>query len=173
MKATAGRRSAEVRRFASHLVQFFPFVQFDVGHRTQQAIGVRVQRLIEDFRHVSDLGDLPGVHHHNPVGDLGDERDVVRDHQDGQVELVGGAFDIEPRKSKQMGKELNLDPKRVYKNYGELIEKELQLPTGERMDFVTICAPNNWHFPIAKDLLERDLNNLQISADKRGRYNSG
>lgn len=72
----------------------------------------------------------------------------------GQIELVGGAFDIVPEKSRQLGKELNLDPMRVYKNYEELIEKELQLPFGERMDFVTICVPNNWHFPIAKDLLE-------------------
>lgn len=72
----------------------------------------------------------------------------------GQVELVGGAFDLDPDKSRQLGEELNLDSARVYKNYEELIEKELQLPAGERMDFVTICVPNNWHFPIAKDLLE-------------------
>lgn len=73
---------------------------------------------------------------------------------DGQVEFVGGAFDINPRKSKQMGKELNLNPKRVYKDYKEMIVKELQLPDGERMDFVTVCTPNNWHFSIAKDLLD-------------------
>lgn len=73
---------------------------------------------------------------------------------DGAIEIVGGAFDIDPRKSKQMGKELNLNPKRVYNDYKEMIEKEQQLPDGERMDFVTVCTPNNWHFPIAKDLLE-------------------
>lgn len=72
----------------------------------------------------------------------------------GQIELVGGAFDIDPDKSQQLGKELNLDPARVYENYEELIEKERRLPIGERVDFVTICVPNNWHFPIAKDLLE-------------------
>ena len=73
---------------------------------------------------------------------------------DGGIEIVGGAFDINPRKSKQMGRELNLNPKRVYNNYEELIEKELKLPVGERMDFVTICTPNNWHYPIAKTCLE-------------------
>ena len=73
---------------------------------------------------------------------------------DGQIEIVGGAFDIVPAKSKQMGKELFLDPKRSYKSYQELIENELKLPEGERMDFVSVCTPNNFHFPIAKALLE-------------------
>ena len=73
---------------------------------------------------------------------------------DGGIELVGGAFDINPRKSKQMAKELCLDRKRCYGNYEEMIEKELKLPVGERMDFITICTPNNWHFPIAKACLE-------------------
>ncbi len=73
---------------------------------------------------------------------------------DGGIEIVGGAFDINPRKSRQMAKELCLDRKRCYGNYAEMIEKELKLPVGERMDFVTVCTPNNWHFPIARDLLE-------------------
>jgi len=72
---------------------------------------------------------------------------------DGGIELVGGAFDINPRKSKQMAGELCLDKKRCYSNYQEMIEKELKLPAGERMDFVTICTPNNWHYPIAKACL--------------------
>ena len=73
---------------------------------------------------------------------------------DGGIELVAGAFDINPRKSKQMGKELCLDRKRVYGTYKEMIEKELKLPLGERIDFVSITTPNNWHFPIAKDFLK-------------------
>jgi len=73
---------------------------------------------------------------------------------DGGVELVGGAFDINPRKSKQMARELTLDRKRCYGTYTELIEKELKLPVGERMDFVAVCTPNNWHYPIARALLE-------------------
>ncbi len=73
---------------------------------------------------------------------------------DGGVQLVAGAFDIDPKKSKQQGKELLLDPKRVYDNYKEMIEGELKLPEGERIDFVSITTPNNWHFPIAKAFLE-------------------
>jgi predicted dehydrogenase len=77
---------------------------------------------------------------------------------DGGVEIVGGAFDIDPEKSRQMGKELNLDMDRVYDSYEDLIENEKALPEGERMDFVSITTPNNWHFPIAKALLENGFN---------------
>ena len=72
---------------------------------------------------------------------------------DGGVELVAGAFDINPRKSKQMAGVLCIDKKRCYGNFEEMIEKELQLPEGERVDFVSITTPNNWHFPIAKAFL--------------------
>ena len=73
---------------------------------------------------------------------------------DGQIELVAGAFDINPEKSKEMGKELYIDPKRVYGTYTEMIKKELALPEGERVDFVSITTPNNWHFPIARDFIK-------------------
>jgi predicted dehydrogenase len=73
---------------------------------------------------------------------------------DGGIELVAGAFDINPRKSKQMGRELFIEPRRAYRTYSEMIERELKLPVGERIDFVAITTPNNWHFPIAKDFLE-------------------
>jgi len=73
---------------------------------------------------------------------------------DGQIELVAGAFDIKPEKSKQMGTQLYLDPARVYGTYKEMIEGELSLPEGERIDFVSVTTPNNWHFPIARDFLK-------------------
>ncbi len=73
---------------------------------------------------------------------------------DGGIELVAGAFDINPRKSKQMGRELYLDSRRVYRTYEEMIERELKLPAEERVDFVSICVPNNWHFVIARDFLQ-------------------
>jgi len=73
---------------------------------------------------------------------------------DGGIELVAGAFDINPRKSKQMGRELYLNSRRVYRNYEEMIERELKLPAEERIDFVSICVPNNWHFAIVRDFLQ-------------------
>ncbi|MHC4124997.1 MAG: Gfo/Idh/MocA family protein [Planctomycetota bacterium] len=72
---------------------------------------------------------------------------------DGGIKLVAGAFDIVPKKSKQMGRELHLDRKRVYRTYEEMIDSELKLPESERIDFVSITTPNNWHFPIARDFL--------------------
>jgi predicted dehydrogenase len=73
---------------------------------------------------------------------------------DGGIELIAGAFDINPRKSKQMGRELCLNPKRVYRTCREMVERELKLPEGERIDFVSITTPNNWHFPIAREFLK-------------------
>jgi predicted dehydrogenase len=72
---------------------------------------------------------------------------------DGGIDLVAGAFDIDPKKSKQMGEQLCIDPARAYSTYTEMIESERKLPEGERVDFVSVATPNNWHFPIARDLL--------------------
>jgi predicted dehydrogenase len=73
---------------------------------------------------------------------------------DGKIDIVAGAFDIDPVKSKQTGSELCLDPSRVYDNYKEMIQKEKALPADKRVDFVAVTTPNNWHFPISKDFLE-------------------
>jgi len=77
---------------------------------------------------------------------------------DGGVDLVAGAFDINPDKSRQMGQELCIDQKRVYSTYAEMIEKELKLDANERVDFVSVTTPNNWHFPIARDFLNAGFN---------------
>jgi predicted dehydrogenase len=77
---------------------------------------------------------------------------------DGGIELVAGAFDINPRKSRQMGRQLMLNPKRVYGTYKEMIEGELALDKDKRIDFVSVTTPNNWHFPIARDFLMAGFN---------------
>lgn len=79
---------------------------------------------------------------------------------DGNIEVVAGAFDIDPKKSKQMGKTLKINPDRAYLTYKEMIEQEKKLPVGERVDFVVVTTPNNSHFPIAKDFLEAGFNVL-------------
>lgn len=73
---------------------------------------------------------------------------------DGQIEIVCGAFSIIPGESEQTGTELSLDPKRVYKNYQEMFEKERDMPADQRMDFVSIVTPNHVHFGPAKMALE-------------------
>lgn len=73
---------------------------------------------------------------------------------DGQIELVSGCFSSDPEKSRQQGRELYLDPRRVYGSYQEMVRKESALPAEERMDFVSIVTPNHSHFPIARAFLE-------------------
>lgn len=73
---------------------------------------------------------------------------------DGTIDIVAGAFDIDPKKSRRMGRELGVDAGRTYDDYKAMIEGETALPKEERIDFATIATPNNWHHPIAKAFLE-------------------
>lgn len=77
---------------------------------------------------------------------------------DGKIDLIAGAFDINPEKSKQMGEQLCLAPNRVYDTYHKMIEKESGLQKDKRIDFVAITTPNNLHFPVAKDFLLAGFN---------------
>lgn len=73
---------------------------------------------------------------------------------DGLIELVAGNFSSSPVKSKQTGRELELDPERVYDSYADMIASETRLPPGQRIDFVSIVTPNHVHFDPAKLALE-------------------
>lgn len=79
-------------------------------------------------------------------------------NMDGLVELVCGAFSINPDISIDSGKMLFIPEKRVYANYEEMISKESLLPANERMDFVTIVTPNFAHFAPAMLALENGFN---------------
>ena len=73
---------------------------------------------------------------------------------DGQAELVAGAFSKNSRKSKLSGKDLYLNPERVYGSFKEMARKEAQLSEDKKIDFVAIVTPNNTHYEIAKTFLE-------------------
>ncbi len=73
---------------------------------------------------------------------------------DGQIELLSGVFGRDPEKSRLCAKDLFLDPERGYADYQTMIARELAVPEDERIDFVTICTPNLYHFQIAKAFLE-------------------
>ncbi len=73
---------------------------------------------------------------------------------DGEIELVSGVFGRDPAKSRACAEELYLDPARGYADYQSMIKAELALPADQRIDFVAICTPNQFHFPVAKAFLE-------------------
>ena len=112
--------------------------------------GERTQSTFDRKLRMGMVGGGPGAF----IGEV--HRKAAR--MDGKIEIVAGAFDIEPEKSKQTGRELYLDPNRAYNNFEEMIEGELKLSEDQRIDFVSITTPNNWHFPIAKAFLEAGFN---------------
>lgn len=78
----------------------------------------------------------------------------------GEAEVVAGAFSTNAKRSKQTGKSLYLDPKRIYGSYQEMLAGELALPADQRIDFVSVVTPNNGHYPISKAFLEAGFNVL-------------
>ena len=87
---------------------------------------------------------------------------------DQQIELVCGAFSSTPEKSIASGEDFFLPTERCYGTYQEMIEKEKELPVGERMDFVSIVTPNHMHFAPAKMALE---NGFHVLSDKPACFN--
>ncbi len=77
---------------------------------------------------------------------------------DGEIELVAGAFSADPKKSHLSGRDLLLDPARVYGSYEEMARKEAAWPKDERIDFVSIVTPNHMHFPVAREFLKAGFN---------------
>lgn len=76
---------------------------------------------------------------------------------DGKIELVAGCFSSNPDKSKLSGEDFFLDPARVYSTYEEMAKVEGARPPGDRIDFVSIVARNDLHFPVAKAFLEAGI----------------
>jgi len=82
---------------------------------------------------------------------------------DNQIELVCGCFSIDPAISHSSGLSYYLPESRIYSTYREMFEKEISLPEGERMDFVTIVTPNFAHFDPAMMALD---NGFHVVVDK-------
>ena len=77
--------------------------------------------------------------------------------QSGCVELVCGAFGSTRQSSFETGKMLNLPTRRVYGTYRDLFRREAALPENERIDFVTILAPNAMHYPVAMSAIDANI----------------
>ena len=68
---------------------------------------------------------------------------------DGNVRFVAGALSSSPDKALASGKDLGLADARNYPTWRKMLEGELALPPGERIDFVSIVTPNHMHFEVA------------------------
>jgi predicted dehydrogenase len=87
---------------------------------------------------------------------------------DHQAEIVAGCFSRDPENTRQTGKAFYLDPRRCYRTYQEMAEKEAKLPLGERIDFVSVTTPNASHYDICKTFLEHGIH---VVCDKPMTYN--
>ena len=81
----------------------------------------------------------------------------------GHIELACGAFSSDPEKSKAGGADLYLPADRVYSSFQEMMQREASLPSGKRMDFVSIVTPNNVHYPAAMAALDAGFH---VACDK-------
>ncbi len=73
------------------------------------------------------------------------------------IELVCGAFGSTRQSSFETGKALELPTRRVYGTYRDMFRRETALPEEERMDFVTVLAPNTMHYPVAMSAIDANF----------------
>ncbi len=77
---------------------------------------------------------------------------------DNRAALVAGALSSDPDRAKASAPDYDIQPRRAYGSYSELLANELKLPADERIDFVTVATPNYTHFEIAKAALQAGFN---------------
>lgn len=74
---------------------------------------------------------------------------------DDEYELVAGCFSSTPEKSHASGRDLGLDPSRVYDNFEEMAKREACLDNG--ITAVAVVTPNHMHYPVAREFLKRGI----------------
>jgi predicted dehydrogenase len=70
---------------------------------------------------------------------------------DDQCELVAGALSADAEKARLSGRDLGLDPARVYATYEEMAKSEAARPDG--IEAAVIVTPNHLHYPVARAFL--------------------
>lgn len=75
--------------------------------------------------------------------------------RDNTFQLVAGAFDINPERGLDFGKNLGVDPERCYPDYKTMFAEEAKLLDG--IEAVSIATPNGTHYEICKAALEAGL----------------
>ena len=84
--------------------------------------------------------------------------------RDFNFELVAGAFDIDPERGKDFGKQLHVDPDRCYPDYKTMFAEEAKRPDG--VQAVSIATPNGMHYEVCKAALEA-LSLIHISRQRQ------
>ncbi len=77
---------------------------------------------------------------------------------DGRAELVAGALSSDPVRARESAAAYGIALPRAYASYDELIERELNLPDGERIDFISVATPNHTHFDVALKAVQAGFN---------------
>lgn len=75
--------------------------------------------------------------------------------RDFSFELVAGAFDIDPARGKEFGKNLHVAEDRCYPDYQTMFAEEAKREDG--IQAVSVATPNGTHFAITKAALEAGL----------------
>jgi predicted dehydrogenase len=74
---------------------------------------------------------------------------------DDRYEIVTGVLSSDPEKSQKAGRELGMDPGRIYSSVQEMLDAESARPDG--VDVVAIMTPNDSHFDYCMLALERGI----------------
>ena len=72
---------------------------------------------------------------------------------DNQIELVAGAFSSTAEKSMLSGRDLLISSDRIYDDFKHMIACESALGDEQKVDFISIVTPNNFHYYVAKEAL--------------------
>ena len=75
--------------------------------------------------------------------------------RDGLFQLVAGAFDINPERCADFGKNIGVDTERCYSDYKVMFEEEAKREDG--IEVVSIATPNKFHFEMCKVALEAGM----------------
>lgn len=75
--------------------------------------------------------------------------------RDNNFQLIAGAFDIDPERGRDFGKNLHVDPERCYPDYKTMFEEEAKREDG--IQAVSVATPNRTHYEITKAALEAGL----------------
>jgi predicted dehydrogenase len=77
---------------------------------------------------------------------------------DNRAVLVAGALSSDPAKAKASASDYDITPDRAYGSFQDMAAAEAKLPSGERIDFVSIATPNHMHSEVAKTFAEAGFN---------------